>query len=222
MILGVISVKNPFSKVLHETAQQLRQVKVDKYFKVWTSAMDGYSCPECAKLEGAVAPMNGSFVVGKRTVNNPPLHDGCRCSLAFVDIKDLEPALKRYYNAFLEFSSLANDSSDFHAAVSGYFNSLFFLEKIAAASASELRDAGLLLPVGYNLKEQLSVIRSHKDQIFNQAIKRAYDKTMSEVSSFKTEKRKRERLLRLKESILSDADSLSGSNIAFLNELISS
>ena len=212
--------KKPFFPFLHQHEQQLKEIKISKFYKVWSSCMDGHSCPECVKLEGAAVPMNASFVVGNKHIKTPPLHDGCRCTLAYIEEGKLEHYLKRAYKSLMEFTNMANDSTDFHTSVSGYFGSVFFLEKIATAPASELRAAGLKVDLGHDLKKQLAVIKEHKDQIFNQAIKRSYDEAVAQASALKSKKGKQERLRALKTSILADVSVLSSSNIEFLNSLI--
>lgn len=212
--------KNSLSFLFGRHEQQLKEIKFSNYYKVWTTCMDGHSCSECVRLEGTAVPMNASFCVGNRYIKTPPLHKGCRCTLLYVEEDALEHDLRRAYNSFLAFSNMANDSIDVHAAVSGYFGSLYFLEKIISAPAKEFHSAGLRLPAGYDLKQQLSVIKEHKDQIFNQAIKRAYDDTVSKSSKLKTEKGKQERLQRLKSEILAEGSVLSSVNVEFLNALI--
>lgn len=212
--------KNSFSFLFGRHEQQLKEIKFEKYYKVWSTCMDGHSCPECVKLEGAAVPMNASFRAGNKHIKTPPLHKGCRCTLLYVKANDIEHELRRAYNAFLAFSNMANDSADFRAAVSGYLGSLYFLEKIVSAPEKDFRAAGLRLPAGYDLKQQLAVIKEHKDQIFNQAIKRAYDDTILRSSDLKTDRGKQERLKRLKSEILAEGSVLSSANIEFLDALI--
>ena len=76
------------------------------------------------------------------------------------------------------------------------------------------------MPAGYDLKQQLTVIKEHKDQIFNQAIKRAYDDTILRSSDLKTDRGKQERLKRLKSEVLAEGSVLSSENIEFLDALI--
>lgn len=52
--------------------------------KRWTTTRDDRRCPQCAPLEGAVAPLEGVFATARGPVARPPLHAACRCVLTLV------------------------------------------------------------------------------------------------------------------------------------------
>jgi len=186
------------------------------YYKVWSSGLDGCSCSLCAKLEGKAVKRNEPFVIAGRSVMEPPLHDDCRCALLYEEKP--KPQLRRDYETFLSYASLANDSVIFSSAVNGYFAALYFLQKLTDASPYELKTAGLSVGNGASLKAQMANIKNHQDQIFNAAIKRAYDREWHEVQSLKTERGREARMERFIQGIIA-TQALSPANHEFLREL---
>ncbi|MCD7778865.1 MAG: phage head morphogenesis protein [Clostridiales bacterium] len=186
-------------------------------YKVWETALDGDICPDCAKMQGACVPMDEKFVLDGKEINDPPLCDNCRCVVSYAE--EPVPELRRCYEALKFYSEIANSSNQFQGSNLGYFMSLYFLRKLAAASPSELSAAGLKFSGRYDFDAQISNIEANRTKFFNQAIQRAYDYEVKNAASLKTEKGKRNRLLKLKESIL-DFETLLPANIDYLNHLI--
>lgn len=139
--------------------------------KVWSSAMDGCGCSLCARLEGTAVPLNEPFVITGRSVQEPPLHDGCRCALIYDESP--KPASFRDFEAFRCFAGLANDSEDFFAAMSGYHAAVFFLRRLAERSDAELEAAGLA--VRRSLSSDLASLVANRDGVVNGAILRSFD-----------------------------------------------
>jgi SPP1 gp7 family putative phage head morphogenesis protein len=50
--------------------------------KEWLTAGDERTCPLCAPMDGAQAPLKGTFSTPAGTVDGPPLHPRCRCTIA--------------------------------------------------------------------------------------------------------------------------------------------
>ncbi len=49
----------------------------------WIVTPDDRLCPQCAAMEGALAPFDQAFSNG---VMVPPLHPNCRCTIALVPL----------------------------------------------------------------------------------------------------------------------------------------
>lgn len=141
-------------------------------FKVWSSSADDCTCSLCAKLDGTAVNIDEVFEIAGCSVMDPPLHEGCRCTISWVDESFLEHRLIRTYKAFVKFSNAASSSRVFQQFVNCFFAAEYFLEQLASASADELALAGL---AQNDFKAQLRDIRSRRDQLFNAALKRAYD-----------------------------------------------
>ena len=183
-------------------------------YKVWSSCMDGCSCSLCAKLEGAALPIDDPFVIAGRSVQAPPLHNGCRCSLMYQEKP--APAPMRAFEAFISFLSIANESDDFFAAVSGYQAAVFFLHRLLDFSDAELGSAGL--KGRRELADDLAALVANRDAIFNGAIVRAHDRVSHDAASLKTERGRRARVDRLLQLITSSQE-LSPANLQFIRSI---
>lgn len=186
------------------------------YYKVWSSSLDGFSCSLCAKLEGMTVRHDKPFIIAGHSVMAPPLHDGCRCAVLYE--KSPKPQLRRDYETFLSYAQIANDSDVFSAVVNSYFAALYFLERLADASPSDLKMARLSVEGGTSLRQQLRNIQNHQDEIFNAAIKRAYDRECHEAQSLKTERGRNARMERFLQGIIA-TQALSPANHEYLREL---
>ncbi len=183
-------------------------------YKIWSSSMDGCSCSLCSKLEGAALPIGDPFVIAGRSVQAPPLHNGCRCSLMYQEVP--APAPVRAFEAFISFLSIANESADFFAAVNGYHAAVFFLRRLSDFSDAELKSAGL--KARRELAGDLASLVASRDAIFNGAIVRAYDRVSCDAASLKTEKGRLARVGRLLQLIASSQE-LSPINFQFLRSI---
>lgn len=186
------------------------------YYKVWSSALDGHSCSLCAKLEGMTVRYDKPFVIAGHSVMAPPLYEGCRCTVLYE--RNPRPQLRRDYETFLSYAQIANDSDVFGAAVNSYFAALYFLERLADASPGALKVAGLSVENGASLCDQLHNIQSHQDDIFNAAIKRAYDREWYEAQSLINERGRKARMERFLQGVIA-TQALSPANYEFLREL---
>ena len=183
-------------------------------YKIWSSSMDGCSCSLCSKLEGAALPIGDPFVIAGRSVQTPPLHNGCRCSLLYLEKP--APAPVRAFESFISFLSIANESADFFAAVNGYHAAVFFLRRLSDFSDADLESAGL--KGSRELAGDLASLVAGRDAIFNGAIARAYDRVSRDAASLKTEKGRRARVDRLLQLIASSQE-LSPVNFQFLHSI---
>jgi len=183
-------------------------------YKIWSSSMDGCSCSLCSKLEGAVLPIGDPFVIAGRSVQAPPLHNGCRCSLLYLEKP--APAPVRAFEAFISFLSIANESADFFAAVNGYHAAVFFLRRLSEFPDAELEVAGLKRR--RELTDELASLVAGRDALFNGAIQRAYDRVYRDAASLKTEKGRRARVDRLLQLIASSQE-LSSVNFQFMRSI---
>lgn len=113
--------------------------------------------------------------------------------------------------------SLVNDSCNMSTVLARYDLLIATLTKLSSHSAEQLRIAKVAPQRPFSCS--LSEIVSQRDIIFNQAIQRAFDHTVKEAQSLKTEKGRQNKIMRLKASILS-LDGLSQANIDYLNNLI--
>ena len=190
-------------------------IKLGNYYKVWSSSVDGCCCSLCSKLEGTAVKLDEPFEVAGRVVQEPPLHDGCRCAVLFVDRSSLEPQLIRVHNAFIKFSNAASTSVDFQSFASCFFAAEYFLSQLAAASVSDLAAVGLS---GEKFKAQYRDLQLRRDQLFNAAIKRAYDYELKEAQTLKTNRGKKRRMDSLLQMILA-TQALSPANYEYLRKL---
>ena len=184
-------------------------------FKVWSSSADDYTCSLCAKLEGTAVRIDEVFEIVGHSVLEPPLHDGCRCAVAWVDESFLEHRLVRVYEAFEKFSNAASSSLVFQQFITCFFAAEYFLEQLASASDADLALAGL---AQNDFKAQLRDIRSRRDQIFNAALKRAYDHAWEEASQLKTERGRKNRMELWLQGVLA-SQALSPVNREYLKDL---
>jgi len=176
--------------------------------------MDGCSCSLCAKLEGVALPLDEPFVIAGRSVQAPPLHNGCRCSLLYMEKP--APAPVRVFEAFISFLSIANESDDFFAAVNGYHAAEFFLRHLSEFQDGELWAADLKSSRAF--ADELASLVAGRDDAFNAAIKRAYDRVLRDAASLKTERGRRARLDRLLQLIASSQE-LSAANFEYVRSL---
>lgn len=183
-------------------------------YKIWSSALDGCSCSLCAKLEGSAVLLDEPFEVAGRSVMAPPLHDGCRCVLAYEESP--APAALRDLDAYCRFASVAKTSADFFAAVNGYHAAVFFLRRLAGHSAAELEAAGL--SPDHQLSGELASLVADQDAFVNGAIRRAYDRVVLDASGLKTERGRRSRVDQLLQLILS-SQMLSPANYQYLRSV---
>ena len=210
--------RDQFKKTVVPAAvdQLADHMKKKGYYKIWSSSLDGSSCSLCAKLEGTAVKINEPFKVAGHSVMEPPLHDGCRCAVLYE--KDPESQLRRDYDTFLSFARIANDSDIFDSVVNSYFSAIFFLQRLVSSSPAELKAAGLSVDNGASLYNQMINIQNHQDQIFNSAIKRAYDREQAQAQSLKTERGRKVRMDRLIQDIIG-TQALSQANYEYLREL---
>jgi hypothetical protein len=193
-------------------------VELKNYYKVWSSAIDGCSCSLCSKLEGAAVTLDEPFRIAGYVVQEPPLHDGCRCAVLFVDGSALEPWLVRIHNSFIKFSNVASASANFQVFVSGFFAAEYFLGVLASAPEADIVAAGLF---GKNFIAQLRDLQLRRDHLFNSAIKRAFDCEYENAKLLKSERVRRARLDRWLQIVVG-SQSLAPANYEYLKELFSS
>ncbi len=112
-------------------------------FKVWSSSADDCTCSLCAKLDGTAVNIDEVFEIAGCSVMDPPLHDGCRCTVSWVDESFLEHRLVRAYKSFVKFSNAASTSRVFQQFVACFFAAEYFLEQLASASCVDLASARL-------------------------------------------------------------------------------
>lgn len=184
-------------------------------FKVWSSSADDCTCSLCAKLEGTAVRIDEVFEIAGHSVLDPPLHEGCRCTISWVDESFLERRLIRTYKAFVKFSNAASSSRVFQQFVNCFFAAEYFLEQLASASADELALTGL---TQNDFKAQLQDIRSRRDQLFNAALKRAYDHAWEDASKLKTECDRKNRMELWLQGVLA-SQALSPVNREYLKDL---
>ena len=184
-------------------------------FKVWSSSADDCTCSLCAKLEGAAVRIDEVFEIAGHSVLDPPLHNGCRCTVSWVDESFLEHRLVRAYKAFEKFSNAASSSRVFQQFATCFFAAEYFLEQLASATAADLASAGL---AQNDFKSQLRDIRSRRDQLFNAALKRAYDHAWEDASKLKTKRGRKNRMELWLQGVLS-SQVLSPANYEYLKEL---
>lgn len=184
-------------------------------FKVWSSSADDCTCSLCAKLEGTAVRIDEVFEIAGHSVLDPPLHEGCRCTISWVDESFLEHRLIRTYKAFVKFSNAASSSRVFQQFVNCFFAAEYFLEQLASASADELALTGL---TQNDFKAQLQDIRSRRDQLFNAALKRAYDHAWEDASKLKTEYDRKNRMELWLQGVLA-SQALSPVNREYLKDL---
>jgi len=186
------------------------------YYKVWSSSVDD-CCSLCSKLEGVAVKLDEPFKVAGRVIQEPPLHDGCRCEVLLVDGSILDPRLVRLYKAFIKFSNAASGSVIFSSFTSCFFATEYFLGQLAAAPTGDLASVGL---AGGNFKAQLRDLQLRRDQLFNDAIKRAFDHEWESARLLKTERGRRTRMEQWLQVVIA-SQTLDPANYEYLKELFS-
>lgn len=111
---------------------------------------------------------------------------------------------------------LVNSSCEFSTVTYRYSLLIETLTKLSQHTAQELQIAGVSPEQPF--AESLETIQRQKDIILNQAIKRAYDRTVEKSRTLKTETGRQNRLAKFKASVLASA-SISQANISYLNSL---
>ena len=159
-------------------------------------------------------PIDDPFVIAGRSVQAPPLHNGCRCSLMYQEKP--APAPMRAFEAFISFLSIANESDDFFAAVNGHHTAVFFLRRLSDFLDAELQAAGLKTSRAFT--DELASLVANRDAIFNGAIVRAHDRVSHDAASLKTERGRRARVDRLLQLITSSQE-LSPANLQFIRSI---
>lgn len=212
--------------IFKKLSPELRQAKKMGVTHVKIStAFDNSVCETCQRYEGKIYPIN--------KVPTLPLCPTCRCAYIYLfpeDLKKLntsssatithDQALRETIRREIEIMNdcveLVNNSCNFSTVVHRYDGLIRSLTKLSRFTPQELQIARVSprQPFSASLKE----IQTQKDAIFNQAIQRAYDRTVEDSKSLKTEKGRQNRLEKLKASILG-CSSLSDANIAYVNSL---
>jgi hypothetical protein len=193
------------------------QIKLTDYYKVWSSSVDGCSCSLCSKLEGTAVRLDETFEVAGRIVQEPPLHDGCRCAVLLVDGSVLEPWLVRLHKAFTKFSNAASGSVTFSSFTSCFFAAEYFLGQLASAPGADLVAASLS---GNDLESQLRDLQLRRDQLFNAAIKRAFAHEWESARLANDEHARRAHMDRWFQLVVS-TQALAPANYEYLKELFS-
>lgn len=187
-------------------------------YKIWSSAADGCVCSLCAKLEGTAVKRGELFKIAGHSVMEPPLHNECRCAVLLCDAANLEPRLRRVYNAFTLYAGVASRAVVFQEFVSAYSAALYFLELLAAASPDELAAAGMRQTEFSSFSGQLASVNARRDARFNEALKLAYDREWADAQSLKTERGRAARLDRFV-SVVVASQVLSETNYQYLYKL---
>lgn len=193
------------------------QIKLTDYYKVWSSSVDGCSCSLCSKLEGTALRLDEPFEVAGRIVQEPPLHDGCRCAVLLVDGSVLEPWLVRLHKAFIKFSNAASGSVIFSSFASCFFAAEFFLGQLASAPGADLVAAGM---AGNDFEAQFRDLQLRRDQLFNAAIKRAFEHEWECARLMKDERCRRSHMDRWLQVVVA-SQALAPGNYEYLKELFS-
>lgn len=113
-------------------------------------------------------------------------------------------------------TELVNTSCEFSTVTFRYSLLIETLTKLSQHTAQELQIAGVSPEQPF--AESLEMVQRQKDIILNQAIKRAYDRTVENAKTLKTETGRQNRLAKFKASVLASA-SVSQANISYLNSL---
>lgn len=191
--------------------------KLPPMYKVWSCAFDGYDCLDCLRMEGKAVPENRRFTLNGKPISGPPLHKECRCGLEYSEKEFLEPQLNRDIEKLKRLADLVNTSCVVAGVENGYIVLMELLEELSLKPESELKAAGF--SISMSLHDYADYVRAHKDKIIDQAIERAVDHEIKNAADLKTERGKRNRLLRLREEIL-ECKTLSPHNLDYLSELI--
>jgi hypothetical protein len=191
-------------------------IELTGYYKVWSSSTDG-CCSLCSELEGAAVKLDEPFEVAGRVVQEPPLHDGCRCEVLVVHESILEHRLIRLHKAFIKFSNAASGSVLFQSFISCFFAAEYFLGQLASAPGADLVAASLS---GNDLESQLRDLQLRRDQLFNAAIKRAFAHEWESARLANDEHARRAHMDRWFQLVVS-TQALAPANYEYLKELFS-
>lgn len=123
----------------------------------------------------------------------------------------------RDYDAYIEFSNAASEASDFQSFVSSFFAAEHSLRRLAEAPVDDLVLAGL---AGLDFGAQLRDLQLRRDQLFNAAIKKAYDRELDISSHMSSERGRRACMDRWLQVIVA-SQSLAPANYEYLKELFS-
>jgi hypothetical protein len=108
---------------------------------------------------------------------------------------------------------------NFQEFANSFFAALYFLEQLASASCDDLAAAGMPQSELSDFSAQFHALQSRHDDIFNAAIKRAFDHEWKEAQDLKTELGRKNRMERLLQGIIS-SQALSSANYEYLKELL--
>jgi len=123
----------------------------------------------------------------------------------------------RDYDSYIKFSNAASEASDFQSFVSSFFAAEHSLGQLAAAPVSDLALAGL---GGLDFKAQYRDLQLRRDQLFNAAIKKAFDREL-EISSLMSSERGRRACMDRWLQVVVASQSLAPANYEYLKELFS-
>jgi hypothetical protein len=191
-------------------------IELTGYYKVWSSSTDG-CCSLCSELEGAAVKLDEPFEVAGRVVQEPPLHDGCRCEVLVVHESILEHRLIRLHKAFIKFSNAASGSVLFQSFISCFFAAEYFLGQLASAPGADLVAAGM---AENDFEAQFRDLQLRRDQLFNAAIKRAFEHELECTRLMKDEHCRRSHMDRWLQVVVA-SQALAPGNYEYLKELFS-
>ena len=169
--------------------------------KVWSVGSLERTCPDCLRLEGMALGMDEKFTSGDASVLYPPLHDGCRCVLKYIEPDRLENYSEPHRNMTLieKCAAYIKNSSSVYEVYEKYTVLLEVMEKMLHDSKSPPDEESILflseLPNKYNY------LVEHKVETFNDAIERQYTLEVADASTLKTERGRRNRVKRFYESV---------------------
>lgn len=169
--------------------------------KVWSVASLGRVCTDCLRLDGKALDMDEKFTSGDASVLYPPLHDGCRCVLKYIEPDRLKGYSETHRNIALikrceEYIANAIFVYDFwqkHTAL------LEAMERVLHDSTPPTDEESILFLS--KLPERYHYLITHKIEMFNDTIDRQYAWELEDASKLKTEWGKQNRINRFFESV---------------------
>lgn len=169
--------------------------------KVWSVGSLERTCPDCLRLEGMALEMDEKFTSGDTSVLYPPLHEGCRCVLQYVEpdrLKDYSE-IQRNISLIKRCTEYLENNTSVYEVYEKYTVLLETMEKVLHDSGSPSDEESVLFLS--ELPDKYNYLVTHKVETFNAAIDRQYRWEVSDALSLKTARGKTNRIKRFYENV---------------------
>lgn len=120
------------------------------------------------------------------------------------------------YNSYIEFSNSASEALDFQSFLSSFFTAEYSLGRLAEAPVNDLDLAGL---ADVDFDSLFRDLQLRRDMIFNQAIKRSYERELGVAALMSSGRGHRAVMDRWLQLVIA-SQALSPANYTYIKELL--